>query len=455
MELVFRQHAEAPATGPAARRARRDVPRAGATRPSAFSPPTAFRGPRSQIARESGVSIGTIYRVFPRRKDGIYPRDPGEPRTTLLGRTRAIGEAAWRQRGDLLDAMLAGVVVTVDFFAAHPDFLRLVLREEKGWAGSAKRSSTEQTAMWREGVEGIVSAMRFGIAEGLLVDDDPETMARAWVAIQEAHLGAWLEQGMQATPAEVAARFQRRIPARAVLATRRMPEVTMTPEPQAMTPPHVAPTPKAARATERRNPDERLSIGPDHRYCLDAHRNRDAGGREAPPPQACARLPDADEVVRGRAVERPRRVRAQGHAQPAADGHQGVELIATPGTHHFVVWNYLGQDQNPADFWTGIAYATACTGLGPQDGSLDTTGNLSGMLSGRSRFQFPAGVAVRLEPHANVYANLHYHNYEDTTTHTDAVFNFIPARKGTVKHHAQTFTVGTTESTSRPMAAHP
>src|SRR5262245_32778078 len=44
---------------------------------------------------------------------------------------------------------------------------------------------------------------------------------------------------------------------------------------------------------------------------------------------------------------------------------------------------------------------------------------------------------------ANVYANLHYHNYGATPVNTDAVFNFIPARKGTVKHHAQAFTVGT------------
>src|SRR5262249_40872743 len=64
------------------------------------------------------------------------------------------------------------------------------------------------------------------------------------------------------------------------------------------------------------------------------------------------------------------------------------ELRATPGTHHFVVWDYLGQDLNPTDFWTGIQYSTACVGLGPQDGGT-TTANLFGMLSGHVRFHFP------------------------------------------------------------------
>src|SRR5262249_8359049 len=102
------------------------------------------------------------------------------------------------------------------------------------------------------------------------------------------------------------------------------------------------------------------------------------------------------------------------------------ELKTTPGTHHFVVWDYLGQAQNPADFWPGIEDPTACVGLGPQDGAV-TTANLFGMLSGHVRFQFPQGVAVALQPHANVYANLHYHNYGPTPVTTDAVFNFIPA----------------------------
>jgi hypothetical protein len=118
----------------------------------------------------------------------------------------------------------------------------------------------------------------------------------------------------------------------------------------------------------------------------------------------------------------------------------GFELDTTPGTHHFVVWEYLGQDRNPADFWSGVAFVPGCTGLGPQSGF--SNANLFGMLSGYSSFHFPAGVAVRLEPHAIVYPNLHFHNYSDQPVEGRAVFNFIPARKGTVRHHAQAFTVG-------------
>jgi len=119
----------------------------------------------------------------------------------------------------------------------------------------------------------------------------------------------------------------------------------------------------------------------------------------------------------------------------------GFELKATAGTHHFVVWQYLGPDRNPADFWSGIAYVPGCVGLGPQAGFANA--NLFGMLPSYERFKFPAGVAVRLEPHAIVYPNLHFHNYSTEPILGQAVFNFIPAKKGTVQHHAQALTVGT------------
>jgi len=116
------------------------------------------------------------------------------------------------------------------------------------------------------------------------------------------------------------------------------------------------------------------------------------------------------------------------------------ELKATPGTHHFVVWEYLGDDRNPADFWQGIAFVRGCTGLGPQNGA--NNADLFGMLSGHVKFHMPKGIAVRLRPHAIVYPNLHFHNYSTEPVSGEAVFNFIPARKGTIRHHAQAFTVG-------------
>src|SRR5262245_25677468 len=118
----------------------------------------------------------------------------------------------------------------------------------------------------------------------------------------------------------------------------------------------------------------------------------------------------------------------------------GFAVKATPGTHHFVVWQYLGSDRNPSDFWKGIAYVPGCTGLGPQNGA--TNANLFGMLPSYNHFQFPPGVAVRLEPHAIIYPNLHFHHYSSHPIRGQAVFNFMPAADGTVRHHAQALTIG-------------
>ena len=161
------------------------------------------------IAKASGVSIGTIYRVFPQRKQEIYRSIQEYRGTELLAVPRAAAIAAWERRGDLIDAMLAGLAALVELFLAHPAYLRLVLREEKAWAVGPGRTYVEQTAMWYEGLEGTVAGMRQGIADGVIVDDDPETMARSLLAMQQAHLGYWLEDGMRASAAEVVARLQR------------------------------------------------------------------------------------------------------------------------------------------------------------------------------------------------------------------------------------------------------
>lgn len=162
------------------------------------------------------------------KKREIYRAIQEQRGTELLGTTRATGLEAWQQRGNLLDAILAGVGSLVEYFTRHPDYLRLVLREEKAWGVGPARTRLEQTVMWREGIEGAVMAMRQGIAEGVLVDEDPDLMARSWVAMQQAHLGYWLEQGRRVEAGEVVRRLQRQFLRAfcrpAVVAARRLEE---------------------------------------------------------------------------------------------------------------------------------------------------------------------------------------------------------------------------------------
>jgi hypothetical protein len=147
--------------------------------------------------------------VFPGKKRELYRAIQEQRGTEVIGTTRAVGVEAWRQRGDLVDAILAGLASMVEYFMRHPEYLQLVLREEQAWGIGPRRPTREQAAMWREGIEDAVMAMRQGIADGLLVDDDPQAMARASVAMQQAHLGYWLEQRQRASIEEVVGRVQR------------------------------------------------------------------------------------------------------------------------------------------------------------------------------------------------------------------------------------------------------
>jgi hypothetical protein len=91
--------------------------------------------------------------------------------------------------------MLESQAALVEYLMAHPDFLRITLHEEQAWGVSPEHKTAEQTAMWREGMQGTILGIREGIRAGLFVDDDPEVMARTLLAMQQAHLGYWLEDG--------------------------------------------------------------------------------------------------------------------------------------------------------------------------------------------------------------------------------------------------------------------
>jgi AcrR family transcriptional regulator len=170
-----------------------------------------FAGTRvEQIAKAAGVSVGTIYRAYPGKKREIYRDIHVHRGTEVLGRAQAAGLRGF-QRGDILDAIVEGIGAMVEYFVEHPDYLRIVLREEKAWAQGPARQSAAQTVMWNEGVGGTVEGIRQAVAAGLLIDDDPDLMARTMVAMEHAHLGYWLESGGRERAGVVAARLCRQV----------------------------------------------------------------------------------------------------------------------------------------------------------------------------------------------------------------------------------------------------
>lgn len=120
---------------------------------------------------------------------------------------------------------------------------------------------------------------------------------------------------------------------------------------------------------------------------------------------------------------------------------QQFEFKMNAGTHHFALWAYFGGDRNAADFPRGIVEAPGCIGLGPRDSFQRAL--LGGAPNTHELTRFPPGIAVRLEPHQPVFLNSHYINASLTDSLTpDILFNVIPAKKGSVLHHAENLTVG-------------
>jgi AcrR family transcriptional regulator len=145
-----------------------------------------------EMARDAGVSIGTLYRTFPEGKVGIYTAIQEHHGAKLVELTREMGLKAFEQNNNVVDAFLGGMAALVDYMVSHPNFLRLTLRQS--WTLGTDETSTEQMALRKIGMEGTVDGIRLGIASGAFIDGDPELLARALVAIQQAHLTHWLER---------------------------------------------------------------------------------------------------------------------------------------------------------------------------------------------------------------------------------------------------------------------
>jgi hypothetical protein len=127
----------------------------------------------------------------------------------------------------------------------------------------------------------------------------------------------------------------------------------------------------------------------------------------------------------------------------------GFKLRMPPEAHHFVIWSYGGNLTDDSRFPQGPVRSVGCAGASPDEIIPQV---LIPIQTPNARFRFPEGIALRIEPHQQVFLNSHLKNFDPTAITPDIRFNFYAARKGRVRHYASGLIIGNAPDIHIPAA---
>ena len=150
----------------------------------------------ADIAQAAGVATGTVYGIFPGKED-LYRAIHRANLDELARRYAAIpGNRSVRE------TLIARSEVSTRFLTSRPDYLRIYLREAEHWGFDPSQLPGDAAAF----VD--LALFQRGVANGELVDEDPELLQSLVLASGQVHLAHWLRSGMREDPAELSARIQ-------------------------------------------------------------------------------------------------------------------------------------------------------------------------------------------------------------------------------------------------------
>jgi AcrR family transcriptional regulator len=157
------------------------------------------------ISAAAGLSMGTIYAIFPGKTELHRAILEERGRELLaLAQEAAGGDVPPRAALDRL------IEVYIDYFVAHPDFLRLHLRSGSSWA-LGPTGSEVQARHWRDVHTLQADVFRRGVAEGVFVDEDPGHLARLFSVMDQVLLAGWVAAGMQENRDRLVRRLQEQV----------------------------------------------------------------------------------------------------------------------------------------------------------------------------------------------------------------------------------------------------
>jgi len=145
------------------------------------------------IADRAGVSVGVLYGVYSGKQE-LFEAIHAERCRCLLSQVDAAIHAAETP----VDKILVALATALRFFADHPHYLRMHLRESTAWAYPGTGAGRDiQAAAWKDGHRLAASIYEAGVAAGTLVPEEPVYAGRILMAMTQMHLAEWYQNGME------------------------------------------------------------------------------------------------------------------------------------------------------------------------------------------------------------------------------------------------------------------
>jgi len=155
------------------------------------------------ISKLAGLSMGTIYAVFPGKAELLQAILDGRGREMLALVQDVVAEG--RPPQETLQQLSQAYI---DYFVEHPSFLQLHLREGRAWIQSPTAGGDQRAAIWQGIHELQASIFRKGTAQGVFIDEDPGFLAKTFSALDQVVLAEWAAAGMKESRNALVARLQ-------------------------------------------------------------------------------------------------------------------------------------------------------------------------------------------------------------------------------------------------------
>jgi len=155
------------------------------------------------ISRLAGVSMGTIYAQFPGKEDLFRALLDTRGRELLQ-----VAKAGAQSHDDPARALDDLIEAYIDYFIAHPNFLRMHLRLGTSWVLGPATGSAGQVQLWAEIHALQTDLMRRGVAAKVFIAEDPAFLAKVFSALDQVLLADWVAGGMKAARAQLIERMR-------------------------------------------------------------------------------------------------------------------------------------------------------------------------------------------------------------------------------------------------------